>query len=139
MPRFKMKPGMGSDERFDLAGKRYEVHSGDTIEIPHSRDLGAGGYKYEALDPDPPEVVFDPLVPMLQVKARGQGGWWDVVNPFTGRPINDRALRYPEALELAGQPAADHETNGQENETNDGPNETERLPDETGEPGPETV
>ena len=133
MPRFQMKRGMGSDERFDPSGKRYLVEPEQTIELPHSRDLGAGAYKYEALDPDPPEVVWSPVVPTLVVRPRGQGGWYDVVNPATGKPINDRAFRYPDALELAGAGLNDPEMKPAVGETNDVPGETIEGLDETAE------
>jgi hypothetical protein len=131
---------MGPDERFDPSGKRYLVEPEQTIELPHSRELGAGAYKYDALDPDPPDVVWSPVVPSLIVRPRGQGGWYDVVNPATGKPINDRALRYSDALELAGSDpdGAQPETEPADGETNPVPVETVDGFDETGGPVSET-
>lgn len=55
--------------------------------------------KVEALDPPPPPPEAEPARVGLLVQYRG-GGWFDVVNPISGKVLNTQALRRDEAEEL---------------------------------------
>lgn len=68
-------------------------------------ELGASLDQWEQLDPDPEPPP--PPQPLRGLVARVRGfrgrGEWDVINPETGRAINDRPLTKAEATDLAGE------------------------------------
>ena len=80
-------------------GDVVTLKPGDIIEC-EPEQLGCGRDKFEALDPEPPPTP--PPFPKtgLRVVSRG-AGWFDVINPTTGMPINDHALRFEDASALA--------------------------------------
>jgi hypothetical protein len=94
----KVKEG-GKLARFILFGR------GDVALVPDSEVLDSP--RWERLDPIPTisELQARERQPpvKLEVKARaGKGGWYDVVNPQTGKQLNDKALHLTEALDMAG-------------------------------------
>jgi len=97
--KFRMRPGMGAHR---YKGKTY--HPGDVIECPpytlrHCID------KFEQLDGGPvTEVEVEPRTEpakALEIVYK-KGGYYDVLNPATGKPINANGLRKAEAMALAG-------------------------------------
>ncbi|MHC5035411.1 MAG: hypothetical protein ACYTFZ_10280 [Planctomycetota bacterium] len=93
MPEFRMRPGCGP--HYMRNGRR--VLPGDTVTC-EPEELGAALGKFERLGPPPkPEMPRTGLKPVHIA-----GGWYDVVNPETGEPVNDQRLRKAEAHALAG-------------------------------------
>lgn len=79
-------------------GERYAP--GDTFEAEPA-GVENFGDKLERLDTEsaPNLQPKDPGAALL-LRPRG-AGWFDVVNPATGQPINERGLRKAEAEQLA--------------------------------------
>ncbi len=123
MSVFRLKEGCGSHTYRGLNGTKRHMVPGDEV-VCHPKDLGGALNKFEdlgpaaagqvtilsngvpvgSLDPHSPDdcgLAQRPSEPGLQIVSRGSG-WYDVVNPATGEPINDAALRRNAAYELAG-------------------------------------
>lgn len=92
--RFKMKPNTGK-HRILNDGKDITVRAGEIVDCT-KEEIGCAIDKFEQLDPDvlPPASRF-------KLESRG-GGYFDVIHPVSGMPINSKALRKPEAETLAG-------------------------------------
>jgi hypothetical protein len=75
--------------------KAGEMMEGDSPP-PTMRD------KFRCVESHEAELVR-PRKDGLFMRERG-GGWWDVVNPTTGNPINSAALRFDEAAAMVDAP-----------------------------------
>lgn len=95
-----------------LRGKAYVMEAGEfkgygpgSIFDGDRADLGQSMDQWEQLDPDPelpaPPEPLRGLFPRVR-GFRGKGEW-DVINPETGQPINDRPLSKAEALAISGE------------------------------------
>ena len=99
-----------------LRGKCYLMEAGalrcygpGSIYTGEKASLGASLDQWEQIDPDPEPPSPPQPTQGLIMRARGfRGkGEWDVINPETGKPINDRPLSKDEALSMIGDAGED--------------------------------
>lgn len=93
-----------------LKGKHYLMEAGElkcygpgTIFEGDKAELGQSLDQWEQIDPDPePDPPPEPIRRLFPRPRGFRGkGEWDVINPETGQPINDKPLTKAEAMAMS--------------------------------------
>lgn len=105
MPKFRVKKGYGSIYFQGADGKPVRYNDGDVIECK-AGVLDALMDKVEVIEDAPAAATAPP--PSFSIVNLGHG-YFNVIHPATGKPINSKSLRKADAEALAGLTVEEYE------------------------------
>lgn len=118
--KYRKLPNSGK-HHFRQNGKMICVHPGETVEAePH--ELGGAILSFECLNPPPPTPEPEP--PQGLYADHAGAGRWNVINPATGKAINDELLTKDEAQSLIEERLAEDTEKSEEHGTGSGDGDT---------------